>query len=231
MKCPDCGGFLVEVSLGGIDQSFRCFTCGGVFLHGKTANGLPESALNNWNSIAVDPELLKMGENTCPRDNSKLETYAGEGVPEDIIVRRCNQCKWWWFPTDTLFRFKPAQAARQRHMKAMGMAATLAAIALPLMVLTVIVGATFTRQQVNISAGAGVTNFAATYLGNGEEVVSFTSGSDIDTIVIRKSNGAWTDLPVAKKGNNYSVEISQLDEGESYELVIAGKIFKFQTKL
>lgn len=222
---------MVEVSFEGIEKSYRCFTCGGVFLYDRTSNGLPGTAVKKWTSIVANKEIMKHGDNCCPRDGTKLLLGIGEEVPVELGARKCEMCKWWWFPLDTLSKYKPKKSVTIRRTGPWAMAGAIASITLPLMFLTVLVGAMMTRQQFTTSAGAGVSNYTATYMGGGQESISFTSYSQISQIVIRKNDGTWTDLPVNRKGNLYSLGIGGLQEGINYEIIIAGKIFKFQTKL
>ena len=106
MTCPDCVGTLVEISLSGIDKSYRCFRCGGNWVKESTLNELSVKALEDWKPMQFDNAVLLAGGNRCPNDGIELKSYKSLKVPESWNVRKCETCKGWWWATDTLFRVK-----------------------------------------------------------------------------------------------------------------------------
>ena len=106
MKCPDCSGNLVEVTLSGIDKSFRCFRCGGIWVKDNTLGELSIKALEDWKPIIFESSILLSGNDRCPQDENMLKAFKNHKVPETWNVRRCDKCSGWWWPTDTLFRVK-----------------------------------------------------------------------------------------------------------------------------
>lgn len=117
MKCPDCGGSLIDITLVGIDKSHRCFRCGGVFVRDASLRILPVRALDSWPVTHMDSLMMISGENLCPQDNIPLKEYKGGEIPAGWNVRRCDVCKDWWFPTDTLFRLRTKAMERGGYAK------------------------------------------------------------------------------------------------------------------
>jgi len=106
MKCPDCKGSLVEVTLSGIDKSFRCFRCGGIWIKDNTLIELSIKALEGWKPIVFENSILLAGDNRCPLDDIELKKFISSKISENWNVRKCERCMNWWWPTDTLFRVK-----------------------------------------------------------------------------------------------------------------------------
>ncbi len=236
MKCPDCGGFLSEVSIGGFDKSFRCFTCGGFWTQSWVVNRMPANAMNQWSPVSVDTAMLSFGTTTCPTDGDKLTRFVGESVPPDVPISRCDKCGWWWFSTDSLFRYKPAQDAKINYFKLWGKTADLAALVLPVLVVTVMiaglgvgVGLIRDRQQTQISAGAEVRAFSAIYVGSGRAVVSFVASVDLGYVEYRQLGEAeYRTVVAAKEEGGYLVDLEGLTEGATYEVKISDKVFEFE---
>jgi len=106
MTCPDCSGALVEITLSGIDKSFRCFRCGGIWVKDNTLDELSVKALEGWKLIKFDNSALLAGNNRCPQDGETLKIFNNKVIPENWNVRKCEKCHSWWWATDTLFRVR-----------------------------------------------------------------------------------------------------------------------------
>lgn len=137
MHCPDCGSILSAVQLSATDQAYRCFKCGGFWIDSWAVNRLNNQSLSAWRRISAPTELLKKGTGICPQDGLPLKRYAGENVPANILVKRCDRCGKWWFGGDALFDFKPAQEAKVKYFQLWGLAADVGSLLLP--IITVIV--------------------------------------------------------------------------------------------
>ena len=61
MTCPDCKGTLIDITLKGIDKSFRCFRCGGVWVKYNTLSELSVSALGDWKPVVFENLDLSAG--------------------------------------------------------------------------------------------------------------------------------------------------------------------------
>lgn len=141
MKCPDCGQMLHQMSFLGVDKSFRCFRCGGFWVEGWIVNRLEAKMLTRWTRLEIDPGWLTLGNNTCPVDGTTLLRHSGDNVPAHIVIKRCEMCGRWWFPTDNLLLYRPAVEAKVNFVKLWGLTADVASMTLPaLIVLVAILG-------------------------------------------------------------------------------------------
>jgi len=138
MRCPDCGLRLTEMRLSGGKFCYRCNRCGGFGLDSWTANRIEGSMLKNMRRISIDPVWLKGGKGICPLDKTYLTRYMGESIPEDVTVYRCIRCGKWWWPGDSLFRYKPAAEAKLRYYKLWGLKGDLQTLAIPILVLIIL---------------------------------------------------------------------------------------------
>ena len=160
MRCPDCGASLSNVPLAGrVGQAMRCGRCGGWWTDGGIVNETTTAELIKWPGKMISGKWLSMGEERCPRDNQVLVKYAGENVPLEVTVKRCNLCGWWWWAGDELYKFKPAQEAKMVYYKMWGNVGEPGSILLPLVTLIIlltglIIGllATQVKQQVGVPA-------------------------------------------------------------------------------
>ncbi len=238
MKCPDCGTRLTQVSISSLDNSYRCFLCGGFFTEPSSVNRIKATDVARLSQITGDKSALKFGAGICPNDGSALTRFMGESVPMHVMVNRCGSCGYWWWPADNLLRFKPAQEAKVNYFKQWGIATDLSALTLPVLVLAVMVVGlgvgiygVGVRQQATIGAGAEVVQYSATYLGEGVELVSFRSKNVVTNIEYRiKDAKDWRYVVVYNSGNDvYLARIVNLEEDQMYEVRISGKEFEFET--
>jgi hypothetical protein len=198
--------------------------------------------LSSWTIPSPDPGIFEHGKRECPTDGAKLDLYTGKQVPKDMPVYRCETCKWWWWPADTLFKFKGHQeeSIQQAKSKASGQTFALAAFLLPVMGLLVMVvglGAGLNllknRQQVAVPAAESVRNFTATYVGDGIVLVRFETDTPLDIIEYREvGEGMWIEelvAPVVNRLGGYEVRIGKLGPGR-YEVKIWEKVFEFEVE-
>lgn len=236
MRCPDCGEALREVSLSGADRSYRCFRCGGFWLEGGLVNKLESGQLGRWSVVKVDPVWLGTGTNSCPVDQTRLVNFRGESVPVSLTVKRCERCGRWWFPTDSLFVYKPAQEAKINYFKMWGMTADVATLLLPTLGLVVailgtVVGVRYlqVKQEVEARAAAIVNEFSATYLGEGVVLVGFRSTAVLDKLEYRKmGEEKWQMAAVPGQDEVRLVRLTGLTEGAEYEVKISSRNFGFR---
>ncbi|MBI2008044.1 hypothetical protein HYS82_00080, partial [Candidatus Amesbacteria bacterium] len=180
MRCPDCAGQLVQVELVGGDRSYRCFRCGGFFADGWVVNAVTNRQLAKWTAVKMEEGWLNQGTNVCPVDGVQLVRYQGESVPGNVVIKRCDRCGRWWFPTDSLLAYKPAVEAKLNYFKLWGLTADVASLALPalgivLVLLGTAVGTKLIqqRQASAVAAQTIVTDFSTTSVGMGEVLMSF----------------------------------------------------------
>jgi hypothetical protein len=235
MKCPDCAGLLMDVTLTGIDKSYRCFNCGGVWAIAKTVNGLPaEDQSGQWQRIEVDPERLKTGDNRCPNDQTELEYYKGGLIPAEFKVRQCPVCHWWWWPTDSLFNFKPLQEARKkekakvRQLMPMMMAALVPLLSLVLLITGGVVGVRLLgqQQQVKVAAAQRLSEVAGIKFENGDATVTFVYAGEVKTAqVFLTDESKWVPVTVEKmEQNRYQISFGKtLAGGEEVRIRVNGE--------
>ena len=156
-----------------------------------------------------------------------------------MVIKKCRQCGWFWFPGNSLFSFKPAQEAKVNYYRLWNLPPSTKGLMLPVAVLLVLVGGAAVavrlvrdQQRAIIDAAGVVSEFSVVYLGSGTEVVSFKSVTPLTTVDYRRSiDSEWTPVVVNKAGQIYSFSLVGLEEGTEYELRIFGKIYKFQTAM
>lgn len=153
MDCPSCGSELRKSSVTGLDESFRCDTCGGVWMAAWAVNRIA-----GGEKIVIRRErkqILVGGGNRCPTDEVSLSTP--EDLPYGINAWQCQKCKWWWLAGDEVFRLAEAFAkkrlalARNRRPVAFALPA-LAALVILLAGLAVALQLVQMRQQVGVPA-------------------------------------------------------------------------------
>ncbi len=241
MHCPDCGHILTPIPLGlhgEASQSYRCYRCGGFWIEPWLANRVQAKFLDKWPQTGIARAWSGHGSDECPLHvGTKLDRYTGESVPRDLVVKRCRQCRWWWFPANTIFAFKPAQEAKVNYYRLWGLPPDLSGMLLPVAGLIILIAGAavavkLVRQQqyVLINANGPVRNFAATYLGNGRAAVTFVSQGKITQISYRRQGQTdWMLIPVAGSINVYRFELQNLAPNSIYEVEILGNIFLLKT--
>ena len=230
MRCPDCGSTMGEVTLGGGSQAFRCFKCGGFWLDSWAVNRITSESLAVWRRIGIDSKWLTHGKNACPQDGLQLEVHRGESIPPNMVVKRCARCGKWWFPGDTLFEYKPALEAKVNYQRLWGISSNLASMALPVLGMAILVTGIITgiaavrqRQQITSSASSGIQDFSATYMGEGEVMVTFKTGLTVPTIEYRPSDAEWwRQAPTEVVMGVYRVTLEDMEEGKQYQIKVMG---------
>ena len=235
MKCPDCGGQLIPAEVVGGDKSYRCFKCGGFFVDGWVVNAVTDRQLAKWVPLKMDEWWLNQGTNACPVDGAQLVRYQGESVPPNIVIKRCDRCGRWWFPTDSLLSYKPAQEAKLNYFKLWGLTADVASLALPalgivLVLLGTVVGMRLIQQRQGsaVEAQSIVTDFSTTPLGSGELLISFKSVAVVSEIELKKAGAAeWQKTAVERTQGNLYITRLNLEPGE-YEVRIWKREYRFR---
>lgn len=138
MHCPDCGTTLAPIQLTPIDSAYRCGKCGGFWIDSWAVNRLSNQTLAVWRRISTPVEALRGGTGVCPADGLPLKRYTGENVPPQLLVKRCERCGKWWFPSDFLFDYKPAQEAKIKYFNLWGIASDISNLLLPIVVIIVL---------------------------------------------------------------------------------------------
>lgn len=241
MHCPDCGHLLTPVPLGvngEANQSYRCYRCGGFWLEGWLANRVSTKTLDKWPQTGIARAWAGNGTDECPTHvGMQLQRFIGESVPADMVVKRCRQCGWFWFPGNTLFSFKPAQEAKTNYYRLWNLPPSTAGLMLPIAALVVLIGGGLVaiklvrdQQYALINASGVITEFTAVYEGNGQVTLSFKSVLPVKFIDLRKAgDSAWTTIMITPQDQQYQFNLAGLSEGTEYELKIFNKIYRFTT--
>ncbi|OGC92644.1 hypothetical protein A2899_01250 [Candidatus Amesbacteria bacterium RIFCSPLOWO2_01_FULL_49_25] len=236
MHCPDCGEPLHEFSFVGNDKSWRCFRCGGFWADGWVINRLDSKILQKWKPVEVDPGWLNLGSNVCPVDGTQLVRYTGEIIPDNMTVKRCERCGRWWFPTDSLLRYKPAQEAKVNYYRQWGKAADVGSLALPALVLLIVLAGLATVVSLvkrntggRVAAQATVRNLAAADGGSGEMWIVWSSAAGYKVKWRRVGEPEWrVGEPERKEEGVYVLKLRDLEQGAEYEAVVEEKGIKFR---
>jgi Zn-finger nucleic acid-binding protein len=223
------------MSVAGFDYSYRCEKCGGVWMANWVVNNLASGK-----PVQVQPlkasVVSRLGGNVCPTDGARLVTPARGTVPEGLVVEKCSQCGWWWFPGDELFKFADAFKTKVAYVRVWERREWFVyawpALVLVLMVmgLTASVSLVKNRQSTAINAGVGISEFVSIPWGEGRLEVRFKSDSVVNTIDYRqKGSGERVGVPVKLDGDVYQAVIEGLEPGE-YVVAILDREFTVQVK-
>lgn len=241
MHCPDCGHLLTPVPLGAngeANQSYRCYRCGGFWIEGWLANRVSTKTLDKWPQTGVTRAWAGNGTDECPvHVGMELQRFTGDSVPSDMVVKKCRQCGWFWFPGNTIFSFKPAQEAKINYYRLWNLPPSSAGLMLPIAALLVLIGGGAVaiklvrdQQYVLINASGVISEFSVTYLGDGQELLSFKSQTPVSAIQYRKlGDSVWSSALLSSQTNVYQLTLSGLEVNAIYQVQIFNKIYSFQT--
>ena len=171
MKCPDCQGNLLSVSVTGFDESFRCSTCGGFWLQGWAVTKAAEEDIDQWTRLGLKPDPTLVT-NHCPKDGSNLISGKSDILPEAITAKKCQACGWWWMPGDSIFDYRAAIAAKKSYVKWWGRPSDSLMMLLPALMMVVMavgiaygIGVIRKNTQLGVPAGNPKGYFSAVYEG------------------------------------------------------------------
>lgn len=237
MKCPDCGSNFTDIPFEG-GMLHRCFKCGGFWADSYVLNKLTTKDLASWRRISISSSWLSQGKGVCPADGMMLAPYSGESIPKSLAVKRCARCGKWWFPSESLFEYKPAAEAKVSYFRLWGLVSDSKSLLLPVMsVVVLIVGAIFgvnlvqKNQFASVGADSGIRDIAVTYAGSGNAVVVFRADKDVESIAYRDiMTIGWKKVEVQKGEGVYVAQLSGLTDGWDYYFLIGGKEYRHKMK-
>ena len=229
MQCPGCGGELKPAEVVGLDESFRCEKCGGVWAANWVVNNLADGK-----ALKIRPggkSIVALGKNICPKDGVLLDRPAKGTVPEHIAAGVCRKCGWWWFSGDEVFSFAQAYKKKVDYVRVWQRTEWAVYVWPALGVLIMVVGLTASvnlvreRQQASIMAQAPVMDFVATDAGAGRLQVRFKSSRGLESIDYRRQGGGeWAMATTVREGDFYVVRLEGLEAGV-YEVRVSGAEF------
>jgi hypothetical protein len=179
--------------------------------------------------VENDGSWVALGTDECPNDGTKIIKYAGDQVPPGVEVKRCEKCGWWWFPTNNLFKFKPAQEAKISYFRLWGKMGDMSMLLLPVMAVVVLMVGTVAsvqlvrqRQQTDVSATALVGNVDVVNIGGGQAVVTFRSQVEQTPVVLYRRAGEqnWMKVEGQIENGVGSATVLGLEKGVSYRFVV-----------
>lgn len=242
MKCPDCGNTLVKTAVVGFDESFRCESCGGVWMTGWVINRIAQVSeekfvIERKNAPPAGGGATG-GNGTCPTDGSKLFIPGGEELPSQVTIRKCNKCGWWWLPDDQVFELQRAYSLRRDYMQTWNTKPRWQTMVWPAIISLVLtiglvggVGLVARRQQASIGATVGISNWSVTYLGGGKALVNFDSGLSVSVLQYKnKSQENWLEVPAICQGSKCTATLTGLTTGEEYRVRVLGKEYTFKVQ-
>src|SRR3989344_5432244 len=154
----------------------------------------------------------------CPDCGEPLHEFSFVGNDKS---RRCVRCGRWWFPTDSLLRYKPAQEAKVNYYRQWGKAADVGSLALPALVLLIVLAGVATGVSLvkrntggRVAAQATVRNLAAADGGSGEMWIVWSSAAGYKVKWRRVGEPEWRGGgPGGKEEGGGGLEIRGVGEG------------------
>ena len=238
MKCPDCAGELSKISVVGTDDSYRCGSCGGFWVMGWVVNRVAEGGVKKG-LVPLKSGRRESLTRNCPTDQTALfKPEGGEAFPPGAAVFKCPHCSWWWVGGDDLFSVDEAYKARRTFFRLWQRKPDWATWALPVVAVVVLIaglagGVNLVRYQtrVGVGAGAGVRQFTAVYVGQGEARGSFKSGEEIKGVEYQQAGETdWAVAETTVEKGVYTARLMGLSEGEEYTVRVEGKEYRFTAK-
>lgn len=237
MKCPDCQGNLLAVSVTGFDESYRCGACGGFWLQGWAVTKAAEEDIDQWSRLGLKAEA-GLATNKCPKDGTQLVTDGKGVIPETINAKKCTACNWWWMPGDALFDYRAAMAAKKNYQRWWGKKSDMVMMFLPAMLVVLMsVGLAYGVGVLRKNTGFGVpaktpkVYFSSVYEGNGKVKVSISSVEVIKVVeVVKLGEEKGITLQPEKTNEIYEIKLDGLEEGKKYLVRVNGEVYEFVTK-
>jgi Zn-finger nucleic acid-binding protein len=100
MKCPACGGSLVEVTLGGVkvNQCVDVKSCGGWWFHRMELQNLDDVTGTTLVTAlhAVEAPVRPGGARACPGCGHPAMTQRRYGRRFQVLVHNCSRCEGIW---------------------------------------------------------------------------------------------------------------------------------------
>ena len=237
MKCPDCQGNLLSVSVTGFDESFRCSVCGGFWLQGWAVTKAAENDIDQWTRLGLKTDL-SMATNRCPKDGTTLITGKSDILPETVVAKKCSICNWWWMPGDSIFDYRAAMAAKKSYVKWWGKSSDTLMMFLPALMIVVMavgiaygVGVIRKNTQLAVPAQNSKVFFSTIYEGDGRAKISISSADLIKEVeIVKLGDEKGMTMQPEKTNELYQVNLEGLEEGKKYLVRVNGEVYEFVAK-
>jgi hypothetical protein len=222
MKCPECGLDLHQVSIIGIDDSFRCGNCGSVRIQGWVINRIAEGG---------ELKIVPMGKSSgkvvpgrslaCPEDGAWLTMSSGGELPPDVPVWQCGKCKWWWVPGDNIFDVEHAFDVKREYNRRWKKGNPISGFALPVvltMVLTIGLGVAVmaVRDQFVIQTEAvSLVGKVVVIYNEGKAEIRFVNKGNLGMVAYKREKDVeWQQASIVNQGEWSLIVIESVRPGE-----------------
>ena len=236
MKCPGCTKETAKVSVLGMDESWRCPGCGGVWTVGWVINSLAEGKglrieevkIKNGNKKAADKYL-------CPEDGSLLQKGEGDGLPQVVEMWKCGKCKHWFLPGNSIFELAKAFEVKAEYRRLWKRGGPVTAFVLPVVLTVVmvlglgmIVAVIQSRQQIQSVAASPVSGkISVVYLGDNRAEIRFMTRGEIETALYRREqDDQWQEAMMLSQGQWKAIIVSGVNLGEKLWLSLDERVFR-----
>ena len=226
MKCPADGQEMTLTAMAGIDNSYRCGGCGGCWTEGWVINKIAEGGELKIEDRKSKTEGGKKGELHCPEDGKTLGLGSGGGeMPEGVEVYKCEKCRKWWLPGNTIFDLAKAFAIKKDYLRAWKRKSDLSVYTLPVVLTAVLVlGMGMILRQVQLrqmmlTQAAVVKNTTVRYLGNGKAEIKLLVSGDLGVVEYRPEGEAgWRQAAAVSQGEWQVAVIDNVRPGQKFLL-------------
>lgn len=226
MKCPGDGGEMKKIAVVGIDDSFRCEKCGGVWVEGWVINSMAEGKELRITRYDIRDTIKDVGQLICPEDGSKLGLGSGGGtLPEGIVMYKCYKCRKWWLPGEAIFELADAFAVRKEYMKSWKKKSDLSVFTLPVILTAVLIlGLGMIIRQVQLrqmllTQAAVVRSTDVRYLGEGRAEVKMMVNGDLGVVEYRlEGEREWQQAATVSQGQWQVAVITGVTPGQKFLL-------------
>jgi hypothetical protein len=236
VKCPDCGLVLVKTAVVGLDDSYRCGNCGGVWVKAWVINEIAGEPYNDLKISKLGHEPLKNTDKPkCPADGEWLALSQGDTLPPDITIWECGKCKCRWLPSDSVFDLASAFRVKAEFNKRWRKTEPVTSFALPV-VLTVVLAlglgvavvSVRKQQDVNISAGSAVVGKPTViFMGEGKAEIRFKTAGDLQTALVkRQGDSEWLPIYVLDEGAWKALRVDGINLGEKILVSLDQKVWQ-----
>jgi len=224
VKCPTDGEEMKQCQVVGIDNSLRCEKCGGCWVEGWVINSLAEGKEIKINSYQ-EAEIFGEGEVRCPEDASKMGIGGGNDLPEGVNAWKCEKCKKWWLPGNSIFDLAAAFAVKKEYLKTWKRRSDTSVYALPvILTLVMVFGMGVILRQIHLrqlwqTQAAIVRNSTVRYLGESKAEIKMLVSGDLGVVEYRlEGEPDWEQAPVVSQGEWQVAVIEGIQPGQKFLL-------------
>lgn len=222
MHCPSDGVEMGQTAIVGMDKSWRCERCGGCWIEGWVINKIAEGGRLTIEDRKLKTEYRHIKELLCPEDGAKMVRGLGD-LPDDIVMWKCDKCRKWWLPGETIFSVKQAFDVWREYQRLWKKRSGFTSFALPVVLTLVLVlglGMVIRevgRRQTLTTLAAVVEKSEVRYLGSGRVEVRLLVFGDLGQVEYRRfGERTWRTAPVVATGGWQVAMVEGVEPGEKF---------------